>query len=119
LGAWNLGLGLTLRQEQKIGQFFSSRFINDTEENIQATEELIKIPLVALLFIVEPVLPLIMRLRKNRIQRRQLSATERFNCTISKCATPLLMSIDAEWGRAGRKNTTVSLCYHTGRFASD
>jgi hypothetical protein len=34
-------------------------------ENIQATEEeLSKIPLVALLFIVEPVLPLIMRLRK-------------------------------------------------------
>jgi hypothetical protein len=28
--------------EQKIGQFFSSGFINDTEENIQATEELIK-----------------------------------------------------------------------------
>jgi actin-related protein len=25
-----------------MGNFFSSRFINDTEENIQATEELIK-----------------------------------------------------------------------------
>jgi hypothetical protein len=45
---------------------FSSRFINDTEENIQATEELIKKHNIGGLtfFIVEPVLPLIMRLRK-------------------------------------------------------
>jgi hypothetical protein len=51
--------------EQKNRAIFSSRFINDTEENIQATEELIKKYHIGVLFsIVEPVLPLIMRLRK-------------------------------------------------------
>jgi hypothetical protein len=98
--------------EQKNRQFFfSSRFINDTEENIQATEELIKKHNIGGLtfFHSRASAATNYETKKNRIQRRQLSATERFNCTISKCATTIVDEHRCRMGLwdAGRKHHSI------------
>jgi beta-glucosidase-like glycosyl hydrolase len=48
---------------------------------------------------------------KNRIQRRQLSATEDLTARYQNATTPLLMSIDAEWGLAMRVEKTPQYPY--------
>jgi beta-N-acetylhexosaminidase len=97
--------------KQKIGQFFfPAVFINDTEENIQATEHLIKEQNIGGLTFFhsrasaatnyEAKKKIVLnddsyQRLKDLIVRYQKSAT-----------TPLLMSIDAEWGLAMRVEKT-------------
>ena len=102
--------------EQKIGQFFfPAVFINDTEENIQAIETLIKEYNVGGLTFFhsrasaatnyEGAEKVILN-DTSYIRLKEL--TERYQ----KCAsTPLLMSIDAEWGLAMRVENTPQYPY--------
>jgi beta-glucosidase-like glycosyl hydrolase len=109
--------------EQKIGQFFfPAVFINDTEENIQATETLIRnYNIGGLTFFHSRASAATNYESKQKVVSYEDSYSklkeliERYQ----KCAsTPLLMSIDAEWGLAMRieKYTTISVCYHFRRF---
>ncbi len=102
--------------EQKIGQFFfPAVFINDTEENIQATERLIKEQNIGGLTFFhsrasaatnyETLKKIVLnddsyQRLKDLIVRYQKLAT-----------TPLLMSIDAEWGLAMRVEKTPQYPY--------
>jgi beta-glucosidase-like glycosyl hydrolase len=102
--------------EQKIGQFFfPAVFINDTEENIQATEKLIKQHNIGgLTFFHSRASAATNYETKKEIifnddsYQRLKDLTARYQ----KCATtPLLMSIDAEWGLAMRVEKTPQYPY--------
>ncbi len=102
--------------EQKIGQFFfPAVFINDTEENIQETERLIKeYNIGGLTFFHSRASAATNYETKKKVvfnddsYERLKELVVRFQ----KCATtPLLMSIDAEWGLAMRVEKTPQYPY--------
>ena len=102
--------------EQKIGQFFfPAVFINDTEENIQATERLIKEHNIGgLTFFHSRASAATNYETKKKIvlnddsfQRLKELIIRYQNCA----TTPLLMSIDAEWGLAMRVEKTPQYPY--------
>jgi beta-glucosidase-like glycosyl hydrolase len=102
--------------EQKIGQFFfPAVFINDTEENIQETERLIKEHNIGgLTFFHSRASAATNYESKKKVAfnddsyQRLKELVARFQ----KCATtPLLMSIDAEWGLAMRIEKTPQYPY--------
>ena len=102
--------------EQKIGQFFfPSVFINDTEENIQETERLIKeCNIGGLTFFHSRASAATNYETKKKVlfnddsYQRLKELIVRFQ----NCATiPLLMSIDAEWGLAMRVEKTPQYPY--------
>jgi len=102
--------------EQKIGQFFfPAVFINDSEENIQATEQLIqKYNIGGLTFFHSRASAATNYETKKKIvlnddsYARLKELIQRYQ----KCATtPLLMSIDAEWGLAMRVEKTPQYPY--------
>ena len=102
--------------EQKIGQFFfPAVFINDTEENIQATERLIKeYNIGGLTFFHSRASAATNYETKKKIvlnddsfQRLKELIVRYQNCG----TTPLLMSIDAEWGLAMRVEKTPQYPY--------
>jgi beta-glucosidase-like glycosyl hydrolase len=102
--------------EQKIGQFFfPAVFINDTEENIQATEELIKTHNIGgLTFFHSRASAATNYETKKKIvfnddsYRRLTALIVRYQ---KSATTPLLMSIDAEWGLAMRVEKTPQYPY--------
>jgi beta-glucosidase-like glycosyl hydrolase len=102
--------------EQKIGQFFfPAVFINDTEENIQATEELIKNHNIGgLTFFHSRASAATNYESKKKIELND-SSYDRLKELIvryQKCApTPLIISIDAEWGLAMRVEKTPQYPY--------
>ncbi|WP_338408594.1 glycoside hydrolase family 3 N-terminal domain-containing protein [uncultured Flavobacterium sp.] len=102
--------------EQKIGQFFfPAVFINDTEENIQEMERLIKKHNIGGLTFFHS--------RASAATNYEIKKKVTFNdnsferlkelvVRFQKCATtPLLMSIDAEWGLAMRVEKTPQYPY--------
>ncbi|RDI54907.1 glycoside hydrolase family 3 protein [Flavobacterium glaciei] len=102
--------------EQKIGQFFfPAVFINDTEENIQATERLIRdYNIGGLTFFHSRASAATNYETKKKIvlnddsfQRLKELIIRYQNCA----TTPLLMSIDAEWGLAMRVEKTPQYPY--------
>ncbi|MBP6180616.1 glycoside hydrolase family 3 N-terminal domain-containing protein [Flavobacterium sp.] len=102
--------------EQKIGQFFfPAVFINDTEENIQATERLIKeYNIGGLTFFHSRASAATNYETKKKVvlnddsfQRLKELIVRYQNCA----STPLLMSIDAEWGLAMRVEKTPQYPY--------
>ncbi len=102
--------------EQKIGQFFfPAVFINDTEENIQATEELIKKHNIGgLTFFHSRASAATNYESKKKIEFNDESYQRLKELVIrfQKCtSTPLLMSIDAEWGLAMRIEKTPQYPY--------
>lgn len=102
--------------EQKIGQFFfPAVFINDTEENIQATEELIKKHNIGgLTFFHSRASAATNFESKKKIVFNDDSYIRLKELIVryQKCApTPLLMSIDAEWGLAMRIEKTPQYPY--------
>lgn len=102
--------------EQKIGQFFfPAVFINDTEENIQATEELIrKYNIGGLTFFHSRASAATNYESKQKVIFNDDSYTKLKELIVryQKCAsTPLLMSIDAEWGLAMRIEKTPQYPY--------
>lgn len=102
--------------EQKIGQFFfPAVFINDTEENIQATERLIKEHNIGgLTFFHSRASAATNYETKKKIVFNDDSYERLKELVIryQKCATtPLLMSIDAEWGLAMRVEKTLQYPY--------
>jgi beta-N-acetylhexosaminidase len=102
--------------EQKIGQFFfPAVFINDTEENIQETERLIKkYNIGGLTFFHSRASAATNYESKKKIEFNDDSFERLKELVIrfQKCAsTPLLMSIDAEWGLAMRVEKTPQYPY--------
>ena len=102
--------------EQKIGQFFfPAVFINDTEENIQATERLIKeYNIGGLTFFHSRASAATNYETKKKIILNDDSCHRLKELIVryQKCAsTPLLMSIDAEWGLAMRVEKTPQYPY--------
>lgn len=102
--------------EQKIGQFFfPAVFINDTEENIQETERLIKEHNIGgLTFFHSRASAATNYESKKKIEYNDNSYDRLKELVIrfQKCATtPLLMSIDAEWGLAMRIEKTPQYPY--------
>ncbi|MFV8369873.1 glycoside hydrolase family 3 protein [Flavobacterium sp. LB2R40] len=102
--------------EQKIGQiFFPAVFINDTEENIQATERLIREYNVGgLTFFHSRASAATNYENKNKVVPNDTSVQRLKELVIryQNCATtPLLMSIDAEWGLAMRVEKTPQYPY--------
>jgi beta-N-acetylhexosaminidase len=102
--------------EQKIGQFFfPAVFINDSEENIQATEELIrKHHIGGLTFFHSRASAATNYESKKKIEFNDDSYIRLKELIVryQKCATtPLLMSIDAEWGLAMRVEKTPQYPY--------
>jgi beta-glucosidase-like glycosyl hydrolase len=102
--------------EQKIGQFFfPAVFINDTEENIQATEALIrKHNIGGLTFFHSRASAATNYESKRKVVFNDDSYTKLKELIVryQKCApTPLLMSIDAEWGLAMRIEKTPQYPY--------
>ena len=102
--------------EQKIGQFFfPAVFINDTEENIQETERLIREHHIGgLTFFHSRASAATNYETKQKVIFNDdsfLRLKERI-VRFQKCAsTPLLMSIDAEWGLAMRVEKTPQYPY--------
>jgi beta-N-acetylhexosaminidase len=102
--------------EQKIGQFFfPAVFINDTEENILATEALIKNHHIGgLTFFHSRASAATNYERKTKVVVNDDSFL-RLKALVARyqaCATtPLLMSIDAEWGLAMRIEKTPQYPY--------
>ena len=102
--------------EQKIGQFFfPAVFINDTEENILETERLIREHnLGGLTFFHSRASAATNYENKKKVTYND-DSFERLKALIirfQKCAsTPLLMSIDAEWGLAMRVEKTPQYPY--------
>jgi beta-glucosidase-like glycosyl hydrolase len=102
--------------EHKIGQFFfPAVFINDTEENILATEELIKnYNIGGLTFFHSRASAATNYESKQKVELND-SSYDRLKDLIGryqKCApTPLLISIDAEWGLAMRVEKTPQYPY--------
>jgi beta-glucosidase-like glycosyl hydrolase len=102
--------------EQKIGQFFfPAVFINDTEENIQATEALIRNHNIGgLTFFHSRASAATNYESKQKVVFNDDSYTKLKELIVryQKCApTPLLMSIDAEWGLAMRIEKTPQYPY--------
>lgn len=102
--------------EQKIGQFFfPAVFINDTEENIQATEELIKkYNIGGLTFFHSRASAATNYESKKKVvfNDDSFGRLKELITRYQKCApTPLLMSIDAEWGLAMRVEKTPQYPY--------
>ena len=102
--------------EQKIGQFFfPAVFINDTEENIQAMERLIKeYKLGGLTFFHSRASAATNYETKKKIVFNDASCLRLKELIIryQNCApAPLLMSIDAEWGLAMRVEKTPQYPY--------
>ena len=102
--------------EQKIGQFFfPAVFINDTEENFQETERLIKEHNIGgLTFFHSRASAATNYETKKKIVFNDNSYVRLKELVIrfQKCATtPLLMSIDAEWGLAMRVEKTPQYPY--------
>ncbi|RVT76505.1 glycoside hydrolase family 3 protein [Flavobacterium sufflavum] len=102
--------------EQKIGQFFfPAVFINDSEENIQTTEELIrKYNIGGLTFFHSRASAATNYESKKKIEFNDDSyfRLKELIVRYQKCAsTPLLMSIDAEWGLAMRVEKTPQYPY--------
>ena len=102
--------------EQKIGQFFfPAVFINDTEENIQETERLIKVYNIGGLTFFHSRASAATNYESNKKIEFNDASYERLKELVvrfQKCAsTPLLMSIDAEWGLAMRIENTPQYPY--------
>ncbi|TDD95100.1 glycoside hydrolase family 3 protein [Flavobacterium cellulosilyticum] len=102
--------------EQKIGQFFfPAVFINDTEENIQETERLIKVHNIGgLTFFHSRASAATNYESKKKIEFHDTSFERLKELVVrfQQCATtPLLMSIDAEWGLAMRVEKTPQYPY--------
>ncbi|TDE04259.1 glycoside hydrolase family 3 protein [Flavobacterium sandaracinum] len=102
--------------EQKIGQFFfPAVFINDTEENIKATERLIKdYNIGGLTFFHSRASAATNYETKKKVVLNDDSCQQLKELIVryQKCAsTPLLMSIDAEWGLAMRVEKTPQYPY--------
>ena len=102
--------------EQKIGQFFfPAVFINDTEENIQETERLIRdYNIGGLTFFHSRASAATNYETKKKVVLNDDSYLRLKELIIryQKCAsTPLLMSIDAEWGLAMRVEKTPQYPY--------
>jgi len=102
--------------EQKIGQFFfPAVFINDIEENIQETERLIKEHNIGgLTFFHSRASAATNYETKKKVELNDNSYERLKELVIrfQKCATtPLLMSIDAEWGLAMRVEKTPQYPY--------
>jgi beta-N-acetylhexosaminidase len=101
---------------QKIGQFFfPAVFINDTEENIQATEQLIKTHNIGgLTFFHSRASAATNYENKKKITFNDQSY-QRIKELIVRyqkaASTPLLISIDAEWGLAMRIEKTPQYPY--------
>ena len=102
--------------EQKIGQFFfPAVFINDSEENIRATEELIKKYNIGGLTFFHSRASAATNFESNKKIEFNDDSYIRLKELIiryQKCApAPLLMSIDAEWGLAMRVEKTPQYPY--------
>jgi len=102
--------------EQKIGQFFfPAVFINDTEENIQKIERLIKEHNIGGLTFFHSRASAATNYESNKKVEHSDNSFDRLKELIvrfQKCATtPLLMSIDAEWGLAMRVENTPQYPY--------
>jgi beta-N-acetylhexosaminidase len=102
--------------QQKIGQFFfPAVFINDTEENIQETERLIKEHNIGgLTFFHSRASAATNYESKKKVETNEDSYQRLKDLIIryQKCSTtPLLMSIDAEWGLAMRVEKTPQYPY--------
>lgn len=102
--------------EQKIGQFFfPAVFINDTEENIQEIERLIKEHNIGGLTFFHSRASAATNYESKKVVEHNDNSFERLKELIvrfQKCATtPLLMSIDAEWGLAMRVENTPQYPY--------
>jgi beta-N-acetylhexosaminidase len=102
--------------QQKIGQFFfPAVFINDTEENIQATERLIKeYNIGGLTFFHSRASAATNYESKKKVEINEDSYQRLKDLIVryQKCSTtPLLMSIDAEWGLAMRVEKTPQYPY--------
>ena len=102
--------------QQKIGQFFfPAVFINDTEENIQETERLIKeYNIGGLTFFHSRASAATNYESKKKVEVIEDSYQRLKDLIVryQKCSTtPLLMSIDAEWGLAMRVEKTPQYPY--------
>jgi beta-N-acetylhexosaminidase len=102
--------------EQKIGQFFfPAVFINDTEENIQEIEHLIKEHHIGGLTFFHSRASAATNYESKQKVTFNDDSYERLKELVTrfqKCATtPLLMSIDAEWGLAMRVEKTPQYPY--------
>lgn len=102
--------------EQKIGQFFfPAVFINDTEENTQAVEELIiKYNIGGLTFFHSRASAATNyeSVKKITYSDESYQKLKDLVTRFQKCApTPLLISIDAEWGLAMRVEKTPKYPY--------
>ena len=102
--------------EQKVGQFFfPAVFINDTEENIQETERLIKEHHIGGLTFFHSRASAATNYESKQKVAFNDDSYERLKELVvrfQKCAsTPLLMSIDAEWGLAMRVEKTPQYPY--------
>jgi beta-glucosidase-like glycosyl hydrolase len=102
--------------EQKIGQFFfPAVFINDNEENIQETERLIReFNIGGLTFFHSRASAATNYETKKKIvfNDNSYERLKELVVRFQKCAsTPLLMSIDAEWGIAMRVEKTPQYPY--------
>ena len=102
--------------EQKTGQFFfPAVFINDTEENVQATEALIRNHNIGgLTFFHSRASAATNYESKQKVVTYDDSYSKLKELIVryQKCApTPLLMSIDAEWGLAMRIEKTPQYPY--------
>lgn len=107
---------LKMTLEQKIGQFFfPAVFINDTEENIQEIERLIKEHHIGgLTFFHSRASAATNYETKKKVEFNDTSYERLKELVVrfQKCATtPLLMSIDAEWGLAMRVENTPQYPY--------
>ena len=106
----------TMTLEQKIGQFFfPAVFINDTEENIQETERLIKEHNIGgLTFFHSRASAATNYESKQKIVFND-DSYEKIKALIVRyqkaASTPLLISIDAEWGLAMRIEKTPQYPY--------
>jgi beta-glucosidase-like glycosyl hydrolase len=105
-----------MKLEQKIGQFFfPAVFMNDSEENILATEALIKKHNIGgLTFFHSRASAATNYESKKKIEFNDESYTrlKELITRYQKCApTPLLISIDAEWGLAMRVEKTPQYPY--------
>ena len=102
--------------EQKIGQFFfPAVFINDTEENIQEIERLIKEHNIGGLTFFHSRASAATNYESKKIIEPNENSFDHLKELIvrfQKCATtPLLISIDAEWGLAMRVENTPQYPY--------
>jgi beta-glucosidase-like glycosyl hydrolase len=102
--------------EQKIGQFFfPAVFINDTEENIQETERLIREHNIGGLTFFHSRASAATNYETTKkvvLNEDSFQRLKELIVRYQKCATtPLLMSIDAEWGLAMRVEKTPQYPY--------